>query len=76
MLTVSEMTRSASSGVAWARATTGAGNEAVGAFAGRARQIAEEGKQRVKDHTEQNLQRLSTEVAQSETARNLINLLI
>jgi len=70
------MTRHASDGAAWARATTGAGNGAVGAFADRAKQIAAEGKQRTKQKTEDNLQKLSAEVARSDTARNLINLLI
>lgn len=60
----------------WVDKTERAAQQNVKASAESARSSAEQHKQQVKSKREDSLQKLTSEVAQSDTARNLINLLI
>jgi hypothetical protein len=52
------------------------GADAIGQFAQRQKQIIDQSVQDTKDRREENIERVVAEVAQSETAKTLVNLLI
>lgn len=60
----------------WVDRTARAAQDTVRAAAESNRNQVEDHKQQVKSRREEAIQQLASEVAQSETARNLVNLLI